>query len=97
VTIACYRARVGLAERITDRQLRRARGPRAEVLSQARRQNRLSCWLFAVNGVAVAEGLAGRDGPVRTFWALMGILWLVFAYIIFRQRRHLITLSDDEG
>lgn len=67
------------------------------MLSQARRRNRLSCWTLAVNGVAVAAGLAGRDGPVRTFWAFMGIFWMVFAYIIFWQRRHLITLSDDEG
>jgi len=42
-------------------------------------------------------GLAGRDVPGRTFWAFMGILWVTFAYMIFRQRRHLITLSDDEG
>lgn len=97
MTSACYRVRVGLAERITDQQLRRARGPRAEVLRQARRRNRLSCWLIALNAVAVAAGLAGRDSPVRTFWAFMGILWVAFAYMIFRQRRHLTTFSDEEG
>jgi hypothetical protein len=97
VHIARYRPGVGLAERITDRQLQRAQGSHLEKLRQARRGNRLLRWAVAFNAAAVLAGLVGQQGTFLRFWAVMGIFCLFYAYMLFRQWKYLATFPDDEG
>lgn len=86
---------MGLPERLTERQLRRLKGPREGNVRRVKRGNGMLLLAAAFNGVAVLIGLLGKNGGLETLWVALGIFWLLFTYLLVRQRLHLRRLAGD--
>jgi hypothetical protein len=78
-----------------ERQLRRGKGTRHENVRTARRGNGLLLFAAVLNGLAVLFGVIGQSGALQTVWVVLGLLWLVFTYLLLRQRLYLKRLATE--
>jgi len=84
---------MGLPERLIARQMRSYNGTTQEKVRTGRRANNVLLLAAGINGLAVLFALLGNKGNLKTWWVVLGALWLLFAYLLLRQRLYLKRLN----
>lgn len=82
------RCRMGLPERLVDRQLAKRGGRAKDAVASVRTgQNLLTVAMTLGLMTSSLQLLTGT--PDRLLWTVLGLGWLCVAYLLFRQRRYL--------